>query len=116
MKHYYRISPVLWTGIPGNYEATVYGIDRMPHGPLASLVCCTPRSYDDPAYFWAGATFLRLKSPRDLLECCSGPQNIWDAVVWATLPAWLSYVRSLGYTTTESNYDPYKDITLIYEE
>jgi hypothetical protein len=115
MKHYYRISPVLWDGIPGNNAATVYAIDRMPEGPLAASVVCTPRSMADPAHTWAGATFLRLAAPKELTNCCSGPYNVWDAIVWQKLPAWLSYVQGLGYSVNDNIGDPNKEITLIYE-
>lgn len=119
LKHYYRLSPVLWDGVPGNHTATVYAIDRMPYGPLASSIICTPRCKDDPAWWWAGPTFLRLTNPKELTTCCSGPQDVWDAIVWSKLPSWLSYVQGLGYTVPDSfNFggDPNKDITLIYEE
>ena len=118
-KHFYRLSPVLWDGVPGNHTATVYGIDRMPYGPLASSIICTPRCKDDPAWWWSGPTFLRLSNPKELTTCCSGPQDVWDAIVWSKLPSWLSYVQGLGYTVPDSfNFggDPNKDITLIYEE
>jgi hypothetical protein len=116
VKHYYRLSPVLWDGIPGNGTATVYGIDRMPEGPLAASVKCTPRCQLDPAYYWAGSTFWRLSNPKELVSCCSGPENVWDAIVWQKLPAWLSYVQGLGYTVSDNcKMDPYTDITLIYE-
>lgn len=117
MKHYYRIFPVLWDGVPGNNAATVYAIDRMPEGPLASSVTCTPRSQNDPAYWWSGSTFLRLCNPRELVSCCAGPENVWDAIVWQKLPAWLSYVQGLGYTVPETfnlGADPNQTITLIY--
>jgi len=120
MKHYYRLSPVLWDGVPGNNTATVYAIDRMPEGPLASSVICTPRSRSDPAYWWAGSTFLRLSNPKQLTTCCSGPEGIWDAIVWQKLPAWLSCVQGMGYTVPDSfnfgDFSPHKELTLIYEE
>jgi len=116
MKHFYRISPVLWEGIPGNYSATVYAIDRIPKGPLASYIQCTSRSQADPAYWWGGSTFLRLSNPKELTNC-SGPENIWDAIVWQKLPAWISFVNSLGYTIPDScNLEPHKEFTLIYNE
>lgn len=117
MKHYYKISPVLWDLVPGNNAATVYSIDRMPKGPLSNHVACTPRSRDDPAYWWAGSTFLRLTKPRNFDDCCSGPENIWDAVVWQNLYAWVSHIQNLGYSITDSTkLDPLKDFILMYEE
>jgi len=112
MKHYYRLSPVLWDKIPGNYTATVYAIDRIPLGPLASYVKCTSRCQTDPAYFWSGNTFLRLTKPADFTSCSD---LTWDAITWQTLPAWLSFAESLGYKVPETFVmDPNKDITLIY--
>ena len=115
---YYRISPVLWDSVPGNYTATVYGIDRVPDGPLAQYVTCTPRCKDDPAYYWAGATFNRLRMPPGLMGCCMGPQDIGDGVVFAQLPAWISWVIGQGYTLPDNfefrKLKPDSDITLIY--
>jgi hypothetical protein len=119
MKHYYLISPVLWIGAPGNNAATVYAIDRVPHGPLATNVTCTPRYRDDPAYWWSGSTFLRLTKPAEHSSCCSGPENISDAIVWQNLPAWISYVNGLGYTIPEScklDNNPNNEFTLIYND
>jgi hypothetical protein len=111
MKHYYRLSPVLWDKIPGNYTATVYAIDRIPLGPLASYVKCTSRSQTDPAYWWSGSTFLRLIRPHDL----TSSDNTCDAITWQTLMGWLSFAEGLGYKVSEMcALDPNKDITLIY--
>ena len=105
MKHFYRLSPVLWNGIPGNFTATVYAIDRMPEGPLASSVKCTARCIDDPAYTWSGSTFMRLTY--------NGGS---DAVTWQNLMAWISWASTYGYTVPDmKDMDPFKDITLIYE-
>lgn len=115
---YYRISPTLWDSVPGNYTATVYGVDRMPIGPLSQYVCCTPRCKDDPAYYWAGPTFLRLRMPSELNGCCMGPQDIGDGVVFAQIPSWISWVLGLGYTLPDNfefrKLKPGDDITLIY--
>lgn len=115
---YYRLSPVLWDSIPGQYTATVYSIDRMPEGPLQRYVTCTARCKDDPAYWWAGSTFLRLVMPPGLTGCCSGPQDIRDAVVHVQLPTWISWALSQGYTVPDnfqfSKIKPSDDITLIY--
>jgi hypothetical protein len=115
-KQYYRLSPILWDNVPGKYTATVYGIDRMPDGPLAQYVRCCSRCKDDPSYTWAGSTYFRLVMPPGLGSCCNGPQNIGDAVVWATLPTWLTWAESQGYTLADSidKIDPLRDFTLIY--
>jgi hypothetical protein len=117
-KQYYRIAPVLWDSIPGQHTATVYCIDRMPEGPLAAFVKCCPRCKDDPAWWWAGPTFLRLVLPPGLGGCCMGPQDISDSVVWALLPTWLSWVLGQGYTVNDgfsfSKTGPMDEITLIY--
>jgi hypothetical protein len=113
---YYRISPVLWDNAPRQYTATVYGIDRMPEGPLSNYVTCCTRCKDDPAYTWSGSTYFRLVMPSNLGSCCTGPQDVGNAVVWATLPSWLSWAMSQGYTLGSSidKIEPLKDFTLMY--
>jgi hypothetical protein len=115
MKHYYRLSPVLWVTMPGNYASTVYGIDRMPEGPLAATVKCTARCRDDPAYTWSGATFMRLTMPSGSDgSCCNSRSG--DGVDWQNLMGWLSWAQGRGYTVSDmKDMDPYKDIVLIYE-
>lgn len=117
-KQYYRLFPVLWDSIPGRYSATVYGIDRMPDGPLAKFVSCTPRCKEDPAWWWAGPTYFRLVMPAGITGCCMGPQDIKDAVVWAQLPSWISWAMSQGYSFGDNfsfaEISPSNDITLIY--
>ena len=117
-KQYYRLSPVLWDSIPGKYTATVYSIDRMPEGPLASYVTCTPRCKDDPAWWWAGPNFLRLVMPPGVTGCCMGPQNIGNGVVWPQFPSWLSWAQTQGYSVPEpfsfAKLDPISEITLVY--
>jgi len=118
MKYFYRLSPVLWDSMPGNCAATVYGIDRMPEGPLAATVKCTARCRDDPAYTWSGSTFMRLTMPSGFGGCCgsSGSSGSSSAVNWQNIMAWLSWAQSHGYTVSDmKDMDPYKDITLIYE-
>lgn len=120
MKQFYRLSPVLWISMPGNCAATVYGIDRMPEGPLAATVKCTARCRDDPAYTWSGSTFMRLTLPSGSgfsgsFGCCNSNGNN-DAVVWQNLMAWISWASTHGYTVPDmKDMDPYKDIVLIYE-
>jgi len=112
---YYKISPNLWDAVPGRYAATVYGIDRMPDGPLAKYVTCCPRSKDDPAYYWAGPNFMRLVMPPGITGCCMGPQDIYDAVVWAQLPTWLTWARGQGYTFPDlTKLNALDDITMNY--
>jgi hypothetical protein len=86
----YRIAPMLWTDATGGGAAaqTVYAIDRAAPG-LATA--CTRRPKEDPASTWEGTTVLRLLPPP---SDTSGAR----AVTWATLPSWLSYAQSQGYT------------------
>ena len=118
MKQFYRLSPVLWE-LPGQHTSTVYSIDRMPKGPLASYVTCCARCRDDPAWWWAGPTFLRLVMPREAVGCCMGPQDISDGVVWSQFPSWLLWAQGHGYSLNEgfsfSKLDPNTEITLIYD-
>jgi len=117
-KEYYRLSPVLWDRVPGQHTATVYSIDRMPDGPLSAFVTCCARCKDDPAWWWAGPTFHRLVMPPGVTGCCMGPQDISNAVVWAQLPSWLSWVQGQGYSLSEgvsfAKMGPNDEITLIY--
>ena len=119
-KHYYRLSPVLWDSVPGQHTATVYGIDRMPLGPLSAFVTCCSRCKDDPAWFWAGAHFFRLVMPPGETGCCMGPQDIGNGVVWAQLPSWMSWAISNGYSFPDgfvfSKIGALDEITLIYVE
>lgn len=116
MKHFYRLSPVLWDGVPGNCTATVYGIDRMPEGPLAATVKCTARCRDDPAYTWSGSTFMRLTLPSGFSGGCCNGGGTSDAVNWQNLIAWISWASAQGYSVPDmKDMDPYKDIILIYE-
>jgi hypothetical protein len=95
----YRIFPVLWK------DTTVYGVDRAGAFPTA----CGSRVKEDPAYFWSSSTFLRLLPPPDSGSGCCGYN---DRVVWETLPAWLSFVQSKGYTLNVdfSRLKPYSDV------
>lgn len=119
VKRLYRLSPVLWDAVPGGYAATVYGIDRMPEGPLKELVTCCPRTKEDPSYYWAGANFYRLRMPTGEGGCCSRPQNISDAVVYGLLPTFLSWCTEHGYQLPDNfqfrKLSPYDAITLYYE-
>lgn len=113
---YYRLSPVLWDSVPGRHTATVYGIDRIPEGPLANYVTCCARCKDDPAYTWAGPTFFRLVMPGDIGSCCSGPQDVGNGVVYSRLFTWLNWAFSQGYSLGGNidNIGPLNDFTLLY--
>jgi len=117
-KAYYRLSPVLWDSVPGQYTATVYSIDRMPDGPLQKYVTCAARCKADPAYTWAGSTFMRLVMPPGITGCCSGPQDVGNGVVWAQLPTYISWLLGQGYQLPDdfqfSKIAPTDDLTLIY--
>jgi hypothetical protein len=117
-KQFYRLSPVLWDSVPGQYTATVYSIDRMPEGHLSKFVTCTPRCRTDPAWWWAGSTFFRLRMPPGITSYSCGPQDIGDGVVFSQLPVYLSWLQQHGYNLPEnfqfSKISPFDDITLIY--
>lgn len=104
MSNLYRIYPVLWKDASCQQALTVYAIDRPT--PLIPT-SCSARAREDPAYYWDTPTFQRLLSPPGI----SQPQQ-GNAVIWATLPAWLSYIQTLGYTinTDFSRLKPYSDI------
>ena len=116
----YRLSPVLWDSVPGQYTATVYSIDRMPEGPLNKFVTCNARCKDDPAYKWSGSTFLRLVMPPGVTGCCGQPQDIADGVVWSQLPAYISWLYEQGYEMAANfqfnKISPTDDLTLFYKE
>jgi hypothetical protein len=103
MTNVYRIFPVLWNdGICKNAQ-TVYAIDR---GSSSLSSVCASRVKEDPAYYWNASHFQRLTLPAS----CGGGQN--ESVTWPTLPAWLSYALSQGYTMNidYSTLKPYSDI------
>jgi hypothetical protein len=56
--------------------------------------------------------------PPDIGGCCMGPQDIYDGVVWANLPNWISWALENGYSFSEgfsfSKLQPYEDLTLTY--
>ena len=100
MSNIYRIYPTLW-----DQGQTVYAIDRAPAGiPTA----CSSRPRSDPAATWDSPTFQRLL-----------PSTSWNgnAVTWATLPAWISYAQTLGYTLAENTslgkLKPYGDLYIV---
>lgn len=97
----YRVFPVLWNQDPCTQALTVYGIDR---ATTAIPTCCSPRVKEDPAYYWDGPIFQRLLPPTNT--------NTINAVLWTTLPTWLSFAQNQGYTLTTdlSTLKPYSDI------
>lgn len=93
----YRLYPTLWNDGTNMMAQTVYAIDRTP--PLLTTIC-SRRPCEDPSFYWLGPVFQRIV-----------PQDAYcNAVTWATLPSWLSYASSLGYTYTLDAVKPYSDI------
>ena len=106
MSNIYRIFPFLWNDATGtnNQSQMVYGIDRL--APQLDTAC-SRRPTKDPASTWDGPTIDRLLPPPE--SRCSATIN---AVTWSTLPLWLSYAKTQGYTlnTDLSTLKPYSDI------
>lgn len=109
MSNIYRIFPVLWNDGICKQAATVYAIDRT--SPLIPT-SCSHYVREDPAYYWAdsGGNFQRLLPSAPIGGCYQPP--VLAAVSWSLMPAWLTYVQSLGYTITTdlSKLKPYSDI------
>lgn len=99
----YRIYPTLWNDGMCQLAQTVYAVDRCPE-PQTFKTICSARPKEDPSYYWDSSTFQRLIPP--------GEQPTYAAVTWKQLPAWLSYVQTLGYSlqTDLSTLKPHKDI------
>ena len=106
----YRIFPVLWNDGICKQAQTVYAVDRAPPSS-AFPTSCSNRVKEDPAYYWDAPNFQRLLPPPGAAGCCYQPPAL-NAVTWATLPAWLSYVQTVGYTLNIdfSRLKPYGDI------
>lgn len=106
----YRIFPVLWNDGICKQAQTVYAIDRQPPSNTFATTC-SQRVREDPASSWESPTFQRLRPPPDSTGCCYQPPTL-DAVTWSTLPLWLSFVQSKGYTLNVdfSKLKPYSDI------
>ena len=104
----YRLFPTLWNDGICKQAQTVYAIDRKPEGELPAS--CSSRPKEDPAYYWDNSTFFRLLPPNPS-PCCYQPSNL-NAVTWSTLPAWLSFAQSKGYTISSDlgKLKPYTDI------
>ncbi len=83
----YRISPVLWH-CPRTGAQTVFSIDRST--PLIPSTCSS-RPREDPASVWDATVFQRLLPPPNT-------SGMIDAVIWSTLPSWLSWIQTQGYT------------------
>ena len=106
MPSLYRIYPVLWNDGIGMYASTVYAVDRAP--PSGTFpTACSNRVREDPAYSWESGTFQRLLPPPDAPTPPCG-----NAVTWSTLPAWLSFVQTKGFTLSVdlSRLKPYSDV------
>ena len=112
MSNIYRIFPQLWSQ-GGCFQAqTVYAIDRQPP-PNTFQTQCSTRQYDDPAYWYEGNTFQRiLPPPAGFSQQCCFQSPSWNAVTWRSIPLWLSYVQSVGYsvTTDLSTLTPFTSI------
>jgi hypothetical protein len=109
MSNIYRIFPVLWNDGICKEAQTIYAIDRpAPQIPTS----CSHYVREDPAYYWTNqnGNFQRLLPPSGA-GCCYQPPGL-NAVNWFMIPAWLSYVQTLGYTVNSdlSALKPYSDI------
>ena len=97
----YRIFPVLWNQNPCTQALTVYAIDRQP--PSTIPTSCSARVKEDPAYYWDTPTFQRILPPVN---------TDINAVTWSTLPAWISFAQTKGFTlnTDLTKLKPYSDV------
>jgi hypothetical protein len=107
MSNLYRVYPVLWDN--NQTSQTVYAIDRTPASIPTS---CSSRPRADPACTWESPTFQRLLPPTNV-GCCV---NV-NAVTWSSLPAWISYIQTLGYSLAENTslgkLKPYGDLYIV---
>lgn len=80
----YALQPFLWTQNPCTQALTIYSIS-----PCGSRLpsACSARPQEDPAYYWDNPTLQRILMP-----------NRTDSVTWTTLPTWLSFAETQGYT------------------
>ena len=110
MSNIYRIFPVLWNDGICKEAQNVYAVDRMPPNNTFKT-CCSTRVKEDPAYYWDMSNFQRLLPPPQMADCCYQPQ-ILSSVIWSTLPMWLSYIQTVGYTLNVdfSRLKPHSDI------
>ena len=111
MTNIYRIYPVLWNDGICNQAQTVYAIDRSTT-KIQSM--CSSRVKEDPAYYWDNPTFQRLLPAPQTASGCYQPQSL-NSVKWQCLPAWLSYIGTLGYAFQGdmSNLKPMKDFYIV---
>ena len=108
----YRVFPTLWEGQGACQGQTVYAVDRKPANIPTS---CSARPRADPAATWDAPTFERLLPPTGSTSSgCWGTQQV---VTWATLPAWISYAMTLGYTLAENTslgkLKPYGELYIV---
>lgn len=113
MSNLYRIYPTLWEG-QGCYSGqTVYAVDRTPPSNTFPTTC-SARPRADPACTWESPTFQRILPPPTSTSGCWGGTQ---AVTWSTLPAWISYIQTLGYTLSENTslgkLKPYGDLYIV---
>jgi hypothetical protein len=110
MSNLYRVYPTLWDGVGCSGGQTVYAIDR---APAAIPTTCSSRPRADPASTWDSPTFQRLLPPPTATSCWGSV----NAVTWATLPAWISYIQPLGYSLAENtslgSLKPYGDLWIV---
>jgi len=113
MQNIYRISPFLWNDGTCQLAQTVYAVDRQPP-PNTFPTTCSRRPKEDPAYYYDTSTTQRLLPPPNTNGCCYQPPQL-NAVTWSMIPAWLSYVQSVGYIVTSdlSKLKPYSDIYIL---
>jgi len=115
MSNIYRIYPQLWSEGACWQAQTVYAIDRQPP-PNTFPTQCSRRQSEDPSYWYDSMTFQRiLPPPQDsgFSQTCCYQSSSWNAVTWRTLPLWLSYIQSVGYTVT-TNLTDLTPFTSIY--
>lgn len=98
MSNIYRIIPFLWNDATPSQNCqmamTIYGIDRSPANLKTQ---CSSRPKEDPASYWDGRTIARLIAPTSGIGSI-GSIGSNESVTWSTLPQWLSYAQSQGYT------------------
>ena len=114
MSNIYRIYPTLWDGSSCGGALNVYAVDRAP--PSGGFkTTCSQRPRADPASVWNGPTFQRLLPPPDSYGSCWGGGPA--AVTWATLPGWISWIQTLGYTLAEGSslqkLKPYGELYVV---
>jgi hypothetical protein len=111
----YRIYPTLWEGSGCSGAQTVYACDRAPPSDTFPTQC-SQRPKEDPASTWDSPTFQRLLPPPDVSGCCYQPPGL-NAVTWAALPAWISWIMGKGFTIqggySLSQLKPHADLWIL---